>query len=129
MSKRQVQKATETEQPVSIYLKEADLHKLFHLSSKVEKIVSNIGNIQREAQIDELGLKVAQEQLQRMQAEFALRQQRRISDIQHMSITQAQAQTEYEAFKVELSQLYGVDIDRTTIDDESGRLVVLPDPE
>jgi len=110
-----------------MYLDEADMHKLFHLGSMVDRVSTQIGMLEKDDVNDELNLKLQQETLQRLQSEFTLRRQRRLVDKQQLLGLQGSALNDYVAFRDSLSGKYSIDLSSATFDDRTG-LIHFPPP-
>jgi len=110
------------------YLDPADMHKLFHMGAKVDRISAQIGLLEKDNINDELNLKLQQETLQRLQTEFALRRARRTAELQQHASNQGRALDEYIAFRTELGEKHGMDFTYATFDDETGRILITPPP-
>lgn len=105
---------------VERYLDEADMHKIFHLGSHVDRFSTQIGLLEKDDINDELNLKLQQETLQRLQAEFSVRRQKRHSDKAQLAHLQQGALAEFIEFRDSLSSKYGADMSVATFDDKTG---------
>lgn len=95
-----------------IFLDRADLFQLFMLSERVEKGAAAIGLKQQEAQINELTHQLKQTHLGQ--------------EMGQLQRLQARAIQMYNDHKKALSEKLGIDLDKAAIDDETGKVTLLP---
>jgi hypothetical protein len=133
MNRKRIRKSTKMspasspEGDVRPHLAPEHMHKLFHLGGMVDRFSAQIGMLEKDDASDELTLKLQQETLQRLQAEFALRRQRRSADRQQLLGHQAAALRNFTLYRDELSGIYGADLSQATFDDITG-LIQFPAP-
>lgn len=113
-----------TSEPVKTdsHLTNEERLELLYLSAMVERSALMVGRVQADAANDELQLKVAQEQLQRMQTEFALRNMKRASDIAIYQRDQTKHMSNLLLFRKALGIKYGFDPDTASFDDMTGKI-------
>lgn len=108
------------EESAQIILTHPERLELLYLSLQVEKAALRVGAIQKDAAADELQLKVAQEQLQRMQAEFANRNLVKAQEIVHLQRERDQAVKKFLAFRADLGAKYQFEPEYASFDEDTG---------